>query len=280
VSAKDTLKNKTPMNELSENAKSLLEQLPEDGRRITNETARRLTEWDTEKLKIAKQELKNLGLIEVKASFGGPFGRKTLNAPINRDTNNKSFASLEQDLYAPFKNWIIKEVTQFFPDGFVTGKDIFDVQVTGNKRPQGSGFWEIPDLICISYKKYKYIPNVEFNTVTFELKKKSDAFNPQGIFEAISHSKFGSRSYFCFEWTDNDDFYENDKYQRIEQEAKTHGIGLIRMYFADTEKKFIEADIILEAKQLTYDPGLLSDFIDKFLPSETKNQFIRMTNSW
>lgn len=265
--------------ELSDNAKSLLEQLPEDGRRITNETARRLTEWDTEVLKSAKQELKHAGLIEVKASFGGPFGRKTL-----QDTSitfsNKTFAALEQELYLPFKEWILKEVTQFFPDGFVTGKDIFDVQVTGNKRPQGSGFWEIPDLICIACKKYKYIPDVEFNTITFELKKKSDAFNPQGIFEAISHSKFGSRSYFCFEWSDKDDFYENDKYQRIEQEAKTHGIGLIRLFFTDEGKKFIEGDIILEAKQLSYDAGLLSDFIDKFLPNDTKNQLIRMTNSW
>lgn len=267
------------MKELSENAKSLLEQLPEDGRRITNETARRLTDWNTETLKNAKQELKQANLIEVKASFGGPFGRKTPQ-PLLNQTSTFTFARIEQDIYLPFKEWIIKEVTQFFPDGFVTGKDIFDVQITGNKRPQGSGFWEIPDLICIACKKYKYIPDVDFNTITFEVKKKSDAFNPQGIFEAISHSKFGSRSYFCFEWSDKDDFYENDKYQRIEQEAKTHGIGLIRLYFTDEEKKYIEGEIILEAKRLSYDAGLLSDFIDKFLPNEIKNQLIRMTNSW
>lgn len=267
------------MTQLTDDAKVLLEQLPPDGRRITNDTARRTTGWNVEKLRAAKKELQNFGLIDVKASFGGPFGRIT-NAPVASVNTISTFASLEIDLYQPFKDWILKEITQFFPDGFVTGKDILDVQVTGNKRPQGSGFWEIPDLICIACKKYKYIPNIEFNTITFEVKKKADAFHPAGIFEAISHSKFGSRSYYCFEWSEQYDFYENEKYERIEQEAKTHGIGLIRIYFTDQDKKFLNGEIILEAKQLSYDPGLLSDFIDKFMPSEVKNQLIRMTGSW
>ncbi len=152
------------MIQLTDDAKSLLEQLPADGRRITNDTARRTTGWDADKLKAAKKELQNFELIDVKASFGGPFGRKT-NAPLNPINTTNTFASSENELYHPFKEWIVKEITQFFPDGFVTGKDILDVQITGNKRPQGSGFWEIPDLICIACKKYKYIPNVEFNTM-------------------------------------------------------------------------------------------------------------------
>lgn len=254
---------------VTDDAKYLLEQLPNDGRRITNETARRVTGWDVDRLKAAKNELKNCNLIDVKASFGGPFGRKTI-APSINELSTSTFANLENELYFPFKDWVIKEITQFFPDGFVNGKDILDVQVTGNKRPQGSGFWEIPDLICIACKKYKYIPDIEFNTITFEVKKKADAFQPLGIFEAISHSKFGSRSYYCFEWSDQDDFYDNDKYQRIEQEAKTHGIGLVKVYFTDSDKKFLNGEVILEAKQLNYDPGLLSDFIDKFIPLKQK----------
>lgn len=267
------------MTQLSDDAKFLLEQLPDDGRRIINQTAIRITGWDWARLKVAKNELKWSGIIEVKASFGGPFGRKTI-LPLAQNLSNNTFANHENEIYLPFKDWVVKEITQFFPDGFITGKDVMDVQVVGNKRPQGSGFWEIPDLICIACKKYKYIPDVEFNTITFEVKKKSDAFNPAGIFEAISHSKFGSRSYYCFEWSDQDDFFDTEKYERIEQEAKTHGIGLIKLFFTDAEKKFINGEIILEAKQLSYDPGLLSDFIDKFMPVETKNQLIRITGSW
>ena len=42
----------------------------------------------------------------------------------------------------------------------------------------------------------------------------------------------------------------------------------------------VEGNIILKAKQLSYDAGLLSDFIDKFFPIDTKNRLIGMTQSW
>ncbi len=264
------------MNELSDDAKELLELLPESGR-ITNATAKNITKWeDFERLKRAKFELRNAGLVEVKASFGGPFER-TSNAPKVGISNNNVLASLESELYEPFKNWIKEE---FRPTDFITGRDLFEVIVSANKRPISSGKWGIPDLISISIKKYKYVPDTVFNTISFELKPKASAFDLFGIFEAISHSKFGNKSYYCFEYPKDENFYDNSDYQRIEQEAKTHGIGLIQIWFTDEEKKFIDGEVISEAALKKYDPATLSSFIEKFFPDEIKNRIVQLTQSW
>jgi len=262
------------MENLSEEAQVLYELLPETGR-IVNQTALNSTGWEKDKLKKAKFELRDKGYIEILASFGGPFGKISSTSILPSDEH--VFATDEKELYEPFKKYI--EET-FLPDDYIKGRDLFDVIVSGNKRPRDSGKWEIPDVISISLKKYKYLPDFVINTVSYEIKPKSSAFEVNGIFEAISHSKFGSQTYYCFEQSIGEDYFDNDKYIRIEQEAKVHGIGLIQIWFVDKEKTEIDGKIILEAKQMKYDPGTLSSFIDKFFPEEVKNSLIQKTSSW
>jgi len=257
---------------LSEDAQTLLQLLPATGR-ITNKTALQLTGWEWDRLVKAKFELRDKGLVEIKASFGGPFGRiesGQLTAPAITGT----LADNEDELYLPFQKWVTAE---FLPDGFDKEKDLFEVVLSANKRPQSAGVWQIPDLISIALKKYRYIPNVQMETVTFEVKKFNDAFVSYGIFEAISHSKFGNRTYYCFEWPNKEDFYNRGDYQRIEQEAEIHGVGLIRFSFADEKKEHIEGEIILEAKRQEPDPPTLSTFIDKFFPDDIKKRIIERT---
>lgn len=262
------------MTKLSEDANMLLDVLPSAGR-ITNQTGMNLTSWDFERLRKAKFELRDAGLVEIKASFGGPFGR-TSTAP-KKEESDKILACNENEIYEPFRNWVLEE---FMPSDFIKGRDLFEVIVSGNKRPKGSQTWEIPDLISVSLKKYRYIPELDFKTISFEIKPKSNAFGAYGIFEAISHSKFGSQTYYCFEWPKDENFYDNKDYQRIEQEAKSHGIGLVQIWFKDKEKQFISGQIVLEAKELSYDPQTLSSFIERFFPEDIKNRLMQMTQSW
>jgi hypothetical protein len=262
------------MPSLSGDAQHLYDLLPESGR-IVNQTALNLTGWEKEKLKKAKFELRDKGYIEILQSFGGPFGK--IYKPLIELSNGKVFASDEKELYVPFKKYIEKT---FLPDDFIKGRDLFEVVVSGNKRPKDSGRWEIPDIISISLKKYKYLPDFVINTISYEIKPESTAFDVNGIFEAISHSKFGSQTYYCFEQAKEEDYFDNDKYIRIEQEAKVHGIGLIQIWFIDKEKTEIDGKIILEAKQMKYDPSTLSAFIEKFFPEEVKNSLIQKTSSW
>ncbi|OGU13365.1 MAG: hypothetical protein A2X61_14790 [Ignavibacteria bacterium GWB2_35_12] len=262
------------MSNLSEDAQKLLELLPETGR-ILNRTAMNITGWDFERVKKAKFELRESGLVEIKPSFGGPFGK--IHKKGIKKTKSIIISLSEKELYEPFKNWILEE---FRPSDLVKERDLFDVIISADKRPKEKRRWDIPDLISISFVKYRYTPELNFNTISFEVKRKKSAFELNGIFEAISHSKYGKYTYYCFEWPEDDDFYDNIDYQRIEQEAQIHGIGLIQLWFKDKDKKYIDGDIILEAKELGYDPEILSQFIEKFFPNEIKDRLLRMTNSY
>lgn len=262
------------MNNLTEDAQKLLDVLPASGR-ITNQTAINLTGWDFDRLRKAKFELRDVGLVEIKASFGGPFGRTT-SAPKEESTD-KVLASNEFEIYEPFKNWVCEEFT---PNDFIKGRDLFEVIISGNQRPKDAGHWEIPDLISVSLKKYRYIPKLDFNTISFEVKRKGSAFDKYGIFEAISHSKFGNQTYYCFEWPKDVDFFDHKDYQRVEQEAKTHGIGLIQIWFKDEKKQFVAGKIILKAVSLSYDPATLSNFIERFFPEHIKNSLVQLTQAW
>ncbi len=257
---------------LSEDAQNLLQLLPTTGR-IMNKTALQMTGWEMERLRKAKFELRDKDFVDIKASFGGPFGRIEAGPSITPAVTGP-VAEKEDDLYLPFQKWALDE---FLPDGFDKEKDLFEVVVSANKRPQGTGAWQIPDLISVALKKYRYIPNVQMETVTFEVKKAADAFGSYGIFEAISHSKFGNRTFYCFEWRNKEDFYDRADYQRIEQEAAIHGVGLIRISFLDDKREHVEAEVILEAKRQEPDPSTLSAFIDRFFPDDTKKRIVERT---
>ena len=95
-----------------------------------------------------------------KASFGGPFGRTS--AAPRVEFTNKILASNELELYEPFKQWVLQEFT---PDDFVKGRDLFEFVISGHKRPKEAQRWEIPALIIITLKKYRYIPELDFKTI-------------------------------------------------------------------------------------------------------------------
>lgn len=259
---------------LSDDAKRLLNYLPDSGR-ITNQNAMNLTGWDFERLRRAKFELRAAGLVEIKASFGGPFGRTT-GSPLPESTDT-TIASNEDELYEPLKKWILEKLT---PRGYVQGRDLFEVVVSGNMRPKKAQPWEIPDIISVSLIKYRFIPLPDFKVTSFEVKPKSAAFELPGIFEAISHSKFGTSAYYCFEWPKDDEIQNNnEKYRRLEQEAKQHKIGLIQIWFTDKDKGRVEGKIHYQPPESNYDSPTLSDFIGTYFPEEVKNRLKQITQT-
>jgi hypothetical protein len=256
---------------LSADATHLLEILPPSGR-ITNQTGVKITGWDYERLVAAKFELRNAGLIEIKKGWGGPFGRLPTSASVGPPPTSAQAGS-ESELYLPLADWIRGE---FLPDDFDSEKDLFEVTVSANKRPASVGIFEVPDIISLSLKKYRYVPTVHMEVVSFEVKRAADAFSAYGIFEAISHSKFAHRSYYCFEWLD-EAFEKRADYQRIEQEATAHGIGLLRCRFVDDQKKDVHVDELLEGRYLDPQPSVLNSLIDSFFEERVKKRIVERT---
>ncbi len=259
------------ITQLTDDAQQLFSVLPASGR-ITNSTGMKLTGWDYDRLIKAKYELRDNSFVEVKRAFGGPFGRLPLSMSSNPATTTL-LAVAEKELYVPVQDWIRQE---FIPDDFDESKDLFEVTISANRRPPTVGTWEVPDIISVSLKKYRFVPQVTMEIVSYEIKKNSDAFNVYGIFEAVSHSKFAHRSYYCFESAD-DSYYRRADYQRIEQEARAHGIGLIRMHFLDSDKKTVEAEEIVESSLLSPIPSAVNTLIDSFFDDTVKKRILERT---
>jgi hypothetical protein len=231
----------------------------------------KITGWEYDRLIKAKFELRDSGKIDIRPGWGGPFGRIVAVVPSVACTN--VIAGKEQELYAPLYEWIRKE---FVPDDFVDGKDLFEVVISANKRPPLAGTWEVPDILSLAIKKYPYVPMPKMTVITFEVKKELDAFNVYGVFEAVSHSKFAHRAYYCFEHTD-DSFEKRPEVQRILQEASVNGIGILRLKFADQSKQSLVVNEVLEARERTPEAATLNNLIDAFFDEGTKKRIIERT---
>jgi len=258
---------------LSTDAEQLLKILPSTGR-ITNQTAVKMTSWDIQRVITAKFELRDAGFVEIKKAWGGPFG-KISHPSVPRPSTAIIQAASENELYEPFRKWVQAE---FVPDDFDSDKDLFEVTVSANRRPSSAGAWEVPDILSLSLKKYPYVPFVQMDLITFEVKKAGDALSPYGIFEAISHSKSAHYSYYCFEWLD-DPLEIRAEYQRILQEASIHGIGLIRFRFADDKKSMVSVTEVLEPRLLSPQPNALNGLIDSFFDDASKKKILRRTGN-
>lgn len=260
------------MNQLSADAETLLGILPATGR-ITNYTAVKLTGWDTERMMKAKHELRAAGLIEVRKAWGGPFGRLDQHGLPPSPGPALIAAADERELYRPVLAWVSAE---FVPDDFDKDRDLFEATTSADRRPQGAGTWEVPDIVSISLKKYPFVPRVLMEVTSFEIKPQSQAFNVYGIFEAISQSKAVHHAYYCFEWTGGP-FQERSDYQRIYEEADTHGIGLVRIQFADAAKSAIVTETLLESRARDPEPSALNSVIEMFFAADVKQRIARRT---
>jgi len=258
---------------LSADAEQLLRVLPSSGR-ITNQTAVKMTGWDIQRVTSAKFELREAGLVDIKKAWGGPFG-KTSHPSIAQTAVASIQAAAENELYDPFRKWV---QAQFVPDDFDSDKDLFEVTISANRRPPSAGAWEVPDILCLSIKKYPYVPFVQMELTTFEVKKASDALSVYGILEAVSHSKSAHYSYYCFEGLD-ESLEERADYQRILQEATVHGIGLVKFRFADEKKSVVSVTDLLEPRLLSPQPYALNEFIDSFFDDAAKKKILRRTGN-
>lgn len=167
-------------------------------------------------------------------------------------------------------DWIFAE---FLPIDFEFERDLFEVSIVADRRPLRARKWEVPDILAVSLKRYPYVPGVQMEVILFEVKRKANAFDLHSIFEAVSHSKFAHRTYYCFEWTDIT-FRHIPEYQRLAQEAQVHGIGLIRAWFDDDRKRSIIPEIVLDARPVLPEPSVLNSVIDDLCPKETKAKML------
>jgi hypothetical protein len=155
----------------------------------------------------------------------------------------------ETELYKPIKKWIDgKEKKKYAFKGEYISK------VTGPSKGQKrkTGTWSRPDVSVVTVANHEYLPHRTVEITTVEAKRYRD-IKLLGLFEAVSHTKFGHKTYLALEWRqveDIDDCNDED-IREVLKEALRFGVGVIQMR-RKTNK--IDWDIRIVQTALHHDP--------------------------
>jgi hypothetical protein len=143
----------------------------------------------------------------------------------------------------------------------------FHAEITARSNSKIEGPWTRPDLTLISHRKYPWTIGAEFDVVTFEVKRPSDA-DVLAVFEALSHLSVATRAYAVFpvnheEWKARNSAQE----RRVHEECVRHGVGLILI-----ENAFIDPEPVhlLKAPRREIDHEKSSAFLDAVMTNEAK----------
>lgn len=142
--------------------------------------------------------------------------------------------------------------------------EIFKIEMTAWSDSKIAGKWTRPDIIAVSKRKYPYVPDIEFDILTFEVKT-SQTVNVLAVFEALAHRSAASLSYVVFPVPDVEFRQPNDINQRIIFECAKYGIGLICINDLFDQNSFVE---ILEAQRHDLDKARGSDFLRAVMPPD------------
>jgi hypothetical protein len=129
----------------------------------------------------------------------------------------------EEDLYAHVER-VLRE-TWAKDLGFAW----FHVSVTARqgRRPTG-GRWTRPDITVLSLKRYRYLPGVNMEVWSFEVKS-LEGLDVSSVYEAVAHTRFTTRAYLIFPFPEKPNEAQAALLEDLQAEAARHGIGLITM---------------------------------------------------
>ena len=175
----------------------------------------------------------------------------------------------EIDLYPP----ALEVISQTWAN--YENYDDYSAAITAMRgRAPTGGKWTRPDIAVLGIKTFPYFPGRIFDIVTFEIKPLGQT-NVEGIFEALSHQQFATRSYciYHFDLAENETFQEKcSDADRILSTARMHGVGV-----------FVASDIgdwdtwekIIEAERVRPDPEQANRFIVKSFDQRVLEKVIK-----
>jgi hypothetical protein len=181
------------------------------------------------------------------------------------NVKNASYAVLEEDYY----DSVAAMLTSYY-NGKVTGQNGgFMVAKTARKDSKIAGRWTRPDFTVIANRKFPYIKEVEFDIITFEVKRPADS-EALAVFEALAHNSAATRSYVFFPIT-NQQLDDSPQGERIREECVRHGIGL---FLVEDDFLLDSPCISIESQRRPVNPENCSAFLQNVL---TKKQLADLT---
>jgi len=215
---------KASAQDLSDEARKMLQMIPPDGSSIGNSSLRSKMGLSVEEYWRVRDELLEAGLIQTGKGRGGSVSRTADSLEEPAVSRQASLVREEKELYEPLRTWL---ESNWGREAEKTG-DFFCVKITAfpSGRMRESGKWSRPDVTAVQVNRFDYLPGSYIDVTSFEVKKHDDARDVAAVFEAAAHSRWVHSSYLVCETVDSKEPIE----ERILSECGRFGVGLMRIY--------------------------------------------------
>lgn len=142
-------------------------------------------------------------------------------------------------------------------------------------RANTGGKWTRPDVSVLAVRAFPYLPGRYFDIITFEIKPPDDV-SVEGVFEALSHQQFATKSYVIYNVTDEtlaNNFSNDEKAgARIMETARRHGVGVIVAHKIDDYDYWEELNT---PKRVSPDPEQANRFIATGFDQDVRDKIIK-----
>jgi hypothetical protein len=185
------------------NAQRLLGELPTNGAMVSNTRLRSMVGLDNEDYAQAIEALRQAERIRFGKGRGGSVGRVVPEAPVpmveDREVSEdvepeNGGARRESELYEPFAAWL-NSAWEHTDVRFAHAR----VTATPRGRIRDSGQWSRPDVTSVQVWRYEWLPQVEVQVATYELKRAAEATRLESVYEAASHGRWAHRASLVIE---------------------------------------------------------------------------------
>ena len=256
-----------PDNDLSPDARALLNRLPADGSALGNRMLREELGWGEDRYLSARNELLDAGYARKWKGRGGTVKRVvewTAEAPpVPSASAVETEFEAERYLYEPIADQI---GSRWAKDMRLEPSVVSILGYQGRRRTGGK--WSRPDIALVAVQQFDLIPGKHIDVVTFEVKR-GPALDVATVYEALAHRRAATQAYAVV----HSDGLLEDTLETVEGEALRHGIGLILLEDASDYDTW---DMRIEAEQVQADPADLNSFLLTQLPRDEREQVARL----
>ncbi|MBU6464407.1 MAG: hypothetical protein KGK01_04055 [Bradyrhizobium sp.] len=248
----------------------LIAKVREKGGQVGNVTLQRELGWNDERYWPIRDRLVDGGHLELGRGKGGSVRlvpQTTLQESVDAAPAPEPEIT-ESALYQPVNDVLDKEWAR---DMRFQNHRV-EITARAGRRDTG-GTWTRPDLVVAALRVFPHVPGKFFDLITFELKA-LNGINVTAVFEALAHRRAATQAYVWLhvpkDAADNEDVVA--VLERIEDEAKRHGVGLI---VAETPENYETWDTRLRATRFDPDPEFLNEFIAQQLSGLARDELAK-----
>ncbi len=256
--------------DLSDDEFALLAKLPKcddegEAESLGNVSARRLLGWAKPKYEKARAGLLDKGMVKRAHGRGGALRR------LPGWENVTLPASRERKLYPP----LIATLRGDWSDERSLKPLHIEVTADGGSADTG-GRWTRPDLVAVGLRGFTYVPDTQFELITFEVKRLSD-LDVIAVYEAVAHRRASTHSYVLLELPGAVAKAQETKVERVAAVAREQGVGIVT--FGDPND-FETWEEIIPARRWDSPPEALNEFIEKQVSHAGRQTIVAELATW